>query len=229
MVVDAVVTVTFDVFSALTDSRSGGSAFLDSVVARNGWATTGAQLYDRWDALNKGLHAQVDRWVSFADLSDRAMDAALTELGLPGVNAHRLSSALLESMADWPLWPDVTANALRELGGLRLGLLSNIDNDLLARTAAVRLGVFDPASVVTSQRAQAYKPAARLYERATDLLGPFVHVASSARDVRGAVGAGIRCIRLARPGHTLDAAGPFPQWTVVSITTLRDAVTAAAQ
>jgi 2-haloacid dehalogenase len=223
------MTVTFDVFSALTDSRSGGSAFLDSVVARNGWATTGAQLYDRWDALNKASHARVENWAPFVDLSAHAMEEALTELQLPTAGARQLSSELVASMADWPLWPDVTADSLRDLGNLRLGLLSNIDDDLLAATAVMRLGVFDSKAVVTSQRAQAYKPSPLLYGRATELLGPFVHVASSARDVRGAVSAGIRCIRLARPGHSLDASGPVPQWTVVSITSLRDAVAAALE
>jgi 2-haloacid dehalogenase len=222
-------TVTFDVFSALTDSRSGGSAFLETVVARNGWTTTGTAIYDRWDSLNKASHALVERWIPFVDLSARAMEAALNELELPSAGAGQLSSALLESMADWPLWPDVTAEALRELGELRLGLLSNIDDELVAGTAAMRLDVFDPEAVVTSQSAQSYKPSPLLYERATSLLGPFVHVASSARDVRGAVSAGIRCIRLARPGHSLDTAGPVPRWTVVSIASLHDAVTAAGE
>jgi len=83
--------------------------------------------------------------------------------------------------------------------------------------------------VVTSERARAYKPAAALYAKATELLGPFVHVASSARDVRGAVSAGIRCIRLQRAGHSLDASGPTPRWTVDSITALDDALAAAEE
>ena len=81
----------------------------------------------------------------------------------------------------------------------------------------MRLGVFDPEFVVTSETAR--RTSRRLlYQRATELLGPFVHVASSARDVRGAVSAGIPCIRLQRPGHALDPTGPAPQWTAQSIT-----------
>ncbi len=219
--------VTFDVFSALTDSRSGGAAFLDGIVARNGWPLSGGDIYDRWDALNKELHRAVEQWVSFAELSARAMHAALTNLGMPDDEAPEISSSLLESMTTWPVWPDVTAESLRELGDLRLGLLTNIDDGLLAGTKVMRLGVFEPDLVVTSERAQAYKPSAALYERATKLLGPFVHVASSARDVRGAVSADVRCIRLARPGHAVDPAGPAPLWTVDSVPHLRDAIASA--
>jgi 2-haloacid dehalogenase len=223
------VIVTFDVFSALTDSRTGGSAFLQDIAGRYGWPVDGSAIYDRWDATNKERHRAVQGWVPFAELSAVAMSSALSSLGLPDDSADSTSAELLGSMVDWPLWPDVTAQALQRIGAAGLGLLSNIDDALLADTAVMRLGVFDPALVVTSERARAYKPAAALYAKATELLGPFVHVASSARDVRGAVSAGIRCIRLQRAGHSLDASGPTPRWTVDSITALDDALAAAEE
>lgn len=224
-----VATLTFDVFSALTDSRSGGAAHLAAHAARRGWPRSGEEIYDRWDALNKELHRTIGSWMSFADLSAHAMGAALAELRLPTAEAPRVSEELLESMVDWPLWPDVTAGSLRTLGRWRLGLLTNMDDHLLAGTAVMRLGSFESDLVVTSQRVQAYKPAALMYGRAAELLGPFVHVASSARDVRGALSAKVRCIRLARPGHALDPAGPAPRWTVTVIASLPEAITLAAE
>lgn len=41
-----------------------------------------------------------------------------------------------------------------------------------------------------------------------------MHVASSARDVRGALEAGIPVVRLRRPGHRLDPEGPQPPYEV---------------
>lgn len=171
----------------------------------------------------------VDQWVPFSDLSALALQSAFSELALPAKEAERISRALLESMVDWPLWPDVTSSSLAQLGTTELGLLSNIDDELLAQTAAMRLGVFDPMLVMTSQRAHAYKPAPMLYHRATEILGSFVHVASSARDVRGALDAGIRCVRLARPGHSLDVSGPTPRWTADSVATLGALLAAASE
>ena len=52
------------------------------------------------------------------------------------------------------------------------------------------------------------------YQRATQKIGPFTHVASSARDVRGALEAQLPCIRIARPGHLVDPAGPSPTLTI---------------
>ncbi len=48
-----------------------------------------------------------------------------------------------------------------------------------------------------------------------------VHVATSARDVRGALEAGIPVVRLRRPGHELDPDGPRPAYEVESVDELR--------
>ncbi len=117
-------------------------------------------------------------------------------------------------MAEWPLWPDVAALDPDSWSGLRVGLLSNTDDVLLRPTAAARLPMVDPDLVVTSETLQAYKPATAFYRRARERIGPYVHVAASARDVRGALEAGVPCVRLHRPGHVLDPDGPTPVRTV---------------
>jgi 2-haloacid dehalogenase len=111
---------------------------------------------------------------------------------------------------DWPLWPDVAAQ-LPELGQrYRVGVLSNVDDAIFARTRVAPL--VDDAAVLTSERLRAYKPAPELYLRARERAGgELTHVATSARDVRGALEAGIPVVRLRRPGHTLDPAGPVPR------------------
>ena len=45
-----------------------------------------------------------------------------------------------------------------------------------------------------------------------------MHIAASARDVRGALEAGITTVRLTRPGHSLDAEGPKPRLEVEDAT-----------
>ena len=101
----------------------------------------------------------------------------------------------------------------------RVGLLSNVDDELFARTAAAPL--VDPDVALTSQRLQAYKPHPEIYLRAREALGELVHVAMSARDVRGALEAGISTVRLRRPGHELDPEGPRPAYEVGSMHELR--------
>ena len=201
--------VTFDLFSALIDSRTGGSAVLGRLAVDRGWPMDGERLYDEWDGRNKASQRDLDRWVPFAEHCRRALAAAYADLGLDG-DATADARLLNESVGDWPLWPDVAAQ-LPELGRThRVGVLSNVDDAIFARTAVASL--VDDADVLTSERLQAYKPAPELYLRARERAdGDLIHVATSARDVRGALEAGIRVVRLRRPGHQLDPAGPAPR------------------
>lgn len=202
-------TVTFDVFSALTDSRTGGAVFFGELVRSRSWHRAPEEIFDRWDSHNKRLHLLNEQWAPFSELAEQALTVTYGELGLPDTVAEDCQG-LLASMGQWPLWPDIGPSAFDALAEHRLGLLSNIDDGLLEESTALSLGVFETRWVWTSQRARAYKPSAAFYQRARREMGPYVHVASSARDVRGALGAGVVCVRLRRPGHGLDPNGPQP-------------------
>jgi putative hydrolase of the HAD superfamily len=89
--------------------------------------------------------------------------------------AHRLgwplpesgAGFLAESMPAWPPFPD-TNPALRRLAeaGYRLGILSNVDDDLLAWTRRHLAAFFEV--VVTAEQASSYKPASRHFTMARD-------------------------------------------------------------
>jgi 2-haloacid dehalogenase len=92
----------------------------------------------------------------------------------------------------------------------RVGVLSNVDDAVFVRTRVAPL--VDDADVLTSERLRAYEPAPDIYLRARERAGGrLVHVATSARDVRGALAAGIGVVRLRRPGHRLDPEWATPQ------------------
>jgi len=211
-------TVTFDLFSALIDSRTGGAAAFGRLCRDRRWSVTGAQLYDSWDPLNKAAQRDCPSWVPWREPSTSALHRAYAELGLDGDAAADVEE-LAASMSDWPLWPDVTDGLPRLAAHHRVGLLSNVDDELFARTAAAPL--VDPDVALTSQRLRAYKPHPEIYLRAREALGELVHVATSARDVRGALEAGISTVRLGRPGHELDPEGPRPTYEVGSMHELR--------
>lgn len=217
--------VSFDVFSALIDSRTGGSAFFAGLGNARSWPCTPGAVYDRWDAHNKLLQLRCTRWRSFAELAEEALSTTYRDMNLTG-SARQDSARLLAGMSTWPLWPDVSAEALSRVNGGRLGLLTNIDDGLLEPTAVMRLGVFDPQYVITSQSVRAYKPSAEFYRRGVERMGPLLHVASSSRDVRGALEAGIACVRMDRPGHSVDPAGPQPRVVVGSVLELPGVVSA---
>lgn len=203
------VLVTFDLFSALIDSRLGASAVLDGLAHARGWACDGGTVYDAWDTRNKASQRDEREWIPFAEHCRRALADTYRVLDLSG-DADEDVGVLLRSVGDWPLWPDV-AGGLPEIAVRhRVGVLSNVDDDVFARTRIAALVADD--AVLTSERLRAYKPGREIYRRARERAGgELLHVATSARDVRGALEAGIDVIRLRRPGHLLDPDGPQPE------------------
>ena len=210
-------TVTFDLFSALIDSRAGGSHALQSIADRRGWPVSGETLYDEWDRHNKAAQKACVPWQPWRVPATAALRRTYEVLEV-AVNAADVGAdieAFADSMADWPLWPDVADGLPRLASMARVGLLSNVDDALFARTAAAPF--VDPAAALTSEQLGAYKPHPEIYLRAKARLGDVVHVPTSARDVRGALEAGIPVVRLRRPGHEPDPAGPQPEHEVSSI------------
>jgi 2-haloacid dehalogenase len=200
--------VTFDLFSALIDSRTGASRVLAGIAAEHGWRIDGERLYDEWDRRNKASQRDEPEWIPFAEHCSRSLAATYDELGLTGRPAAD-AALLLGSVSGWPLWPDVAEGLPALARRHRVGILSNVDDDVFARTQVAAL-VRDDA-VLTSERLRAYKPHPEIYRRALDRAdGQLLHVATSARDVRGALEAGIDVVRLRRPGHRLDPDGPAP-------------------
>ncbi|HVI36827.1 MAG TPA: HAD family hydrolase [Gaiellales bacterium] len=210
--------VTFDLFSALLDARTGGSAAFGQIVAAHGWDVAAEELYDRWDAANKASQRDETEWLPFTEHSRRALAAVYADLGLDG-DADADTAVLLGSVGNWPLWPDVEAGLPQLAQRWTVGVLSNVDDVVFARTRVAPLVADD--AVLTSERLRAYKPGREIYRRARERAGDaLVHVATSARDVRGALEAGLDVVRLRRPGHELDPDGPRPERTVASVEAL---------
>jgi 2-haloacid dehalogenase len=219
-----VAWVTFDLFSALIDARTGGSAALSAIAAGHGWDVAGTDLYDEWDTRNKAGQKDIPvgdgaPWISFAEHCRRALAGTYAALGLgTDDEATADTAALLGTLPDWPLWPDVAAALPGIAREHRVGVLSNVDDDLFARTRVAPLveQLSDDGAVLTSQRLGAYKPAAALYRRAAEA-GVDVHVPASARDTRGALEAGLTVVRVRRPGHRVDPEGPQPRHEVADL------------
>ena len=214
------VIVTFDLFSALTDSRTGGSAAFATLAARREWDLTGEEVYDRWDRHNKTLQRTARPPVTFSELSRQALVRTYDELGLGRETVDVDLATIEDSVAEWPLWPDVAGGVRAVAAEHRTGILSNVDEALARTTRAFRL--VEPELLLTSERLGAYKPSADIYRRAAATVAPerLVHVAASARDVRGALEAGVTTVRLVRRGHVLDAEGPQPSLEVEAATDL---------
>ena len=130
--------VTFDLFSALIDSRTGASRILRMISAERRWGIDGERIYDEWDRRNKASQRDEREWIPFAEHCRHALMATYADLGLSGP-AVVDAAMLLGSVAGWPLWPGV-ATGLADIGARhRVGILSNVDDDVFARTKVAAL------------------------------------------------------------------------------------------
>lgn len=212
--------LTFDLFSALIDSRTAAAATLAEIGGRRGWPVSGDAIYDDWDARNKASQKDTAEWVPFAEHCRRALAGTYQALDLRG-DPDADVARLLGGLPDWPLWPDVPDALTNLRAAHRLGVLSNVDDVLFARTQAARF--MDEADVLTSERLHAYKPHPELYRRAL-AAGVDVHVPASARDTRGALEAGMAVVRVRRPGHSVDPSGPQPEREIADLHGLPEAL-----
>lgn len=165
--------ITFDCYGTLIDWEGGAKKTLRSMLEKNpGLLPTEVpleevldQFFQAWERAQWELiHGHYQR---YRDIAREAFVEVAAVHGLPlGVNEGR---AFADSIAGWKPFPDTVA-ALRKLQqhGLRLGIISNIDDEILAATVKL-LGV-DFALKMTAQQSQAYKPSSVPFQRALEKL-----------------------------------------------------------
>jgi 2-haloalkanoic acid dehalogenase type II len=169
--------VTFDCYGTLIDWERGiAAAFLGAGRA------DGATL-DRGDVLRE--YAELEPIVEAE--AYRSYREVLTETArrvaerLDWRLAPERARFLPESLPEWPPFPDANP-ALERLAaaGYRLGILSNVDDDLLAGTLRHFTVRFD--LLVTAQQVGSYKPAPGHFLTARERIGPhrWLHAAQSA-------------------------------------------------
>jgi 2-haloalkanoic acid dehalogenase type II len=163
--------VTFDCYGTLIDWESGiYAAFRDAA---------GADL-DRAAVLRAyAEHEPVAEQPPFRPYREVLADVAQRVAKALGIDV-RDPSFLADSLPAWQPFPDTNA-ALERLraAGYRLGILSNVDDDLLRETRKHFTAGFD--LVITAQQVRSYKPGHAHFLAARAAIGgaPWLHAAES--------------------------------------------------
>lgn len=168
--------VTFDCYGTLVDWEGGiASAFLRE-AAEDGIVLERRRVLAAYHELEPQIEAVAYR--AYRDVQAVTAMRVAQRLGWP-LTADR-ALFLSESLPHWEPFPDTNA-ALRDLAsaGHRLGILSNVDDDLLAETQRHFTVSFDV--VVTAQQVRSYKPAHGHFEEARRRIGNarWLHAAQS--------------------------------------------------
>ena len=191
--------LTFDCYGTLIDWESGIRSFFQSLPG----VSDAPSLVAEWEEVQfRMIQGPYRRYREI--LADSLRDT-LSARGLP--YRPELGGEFAEALTRWTPFPD-TNPALEKLRsmGLRLGIISNIDDDLLARTVRHFSVSFD--LLVTAEQSGAYKPNASSFRVALDKIGRpasvVTHVAFGDRyDLATARDCGMQVVFVNRSGKRI--------------------------
>jgi 2-haloalkanoic acid dehalogenase type II len=168
--------ITFDCYGTLIDWEYGISTAFAAAAAQDGQHLDRTQVLQAYAELEPRIEAE----------SYRRYRDVLTETAQQVAACFRWSLSreramfLAESLPSWPAFAD-TNRALERLvaAGYSLGILSNVDDDLLAGTCHHFTVPFD--LIITAQQVGSYKPAHRHFTEAGQRIGGkrWLHAAQS--------------------------------------------------
>jgi len=193
--------VSFDCYGTLVDWESGICAAVDEVLGAHGECRSRAEIL----ALFSDIEPRVQKSETYLTYR-RVLRQVTAEMGNAlGIRCNEAElDCLADSLADWPVFPEVR-EALQALQTrYKLAVISNVDDALFAGTAEALKVDFD--AVVTAEQARSYKPSRRTFDLAAARMGvekdAWLHVAESLfHDIGPANRLGIASVWVSREGR----------------------------
>lgn len=211
--------VTFDCYGTLVDWERGIRDAFRRAAAEDGVRIDEEAAVATYAILEPVV--EQERYRSYRDVLGETAARVAHAVGWP--LARERAGFLAASLPSWTPFPD-TNPALERLraAGLRLGILSNVDDALLEATR--RRFTVDFDLIITAAQVRAYKPAPAHFEAARQRLGAqrWLHAAqSSFHDIVPANAMGIPTAWINRHGQTAPPGG-HPTIELRTLTELAD-------
>ena len=169
--------LTFDCYGTLIDWEAGILAALRAVLDAHGAGAGDEALLTTYAGFEAA--AEAGPYLPYREVLAQSLRGVSASLGVEPTAAE--VQGFSESVGDWPAFADSAVALARLARRFRLGVVTNCDTDLFARSNA-KLGVrFD--WVITAEQLGSYKPNPRNLELARERIGGPVerhlHVAQS--------------------------------------------------
>jgi len=168
--------LTFDCFGTLIDWEAGITKVLVQFRDAHGIDAGDDDLLQTYSRAE--THAQLRPYRPYREVLRDVMRGVAAHYGVEGGFDE---NALVASLPTWQPFADTVAALSALKRRFRLGIISNIDDDLFAPVAETLEVEFD--WVVTAQQAQAYKPSLKVFRHALQVMDVpmqrVVHVAQS--------------------------------------------------
>ncbi len=218
--------ITFDCYGTLIDWEAGLLAAFKPILARHAVKASDEKVLRLWARFEKAEES--GPWRPYREVMRWVVLHAGMALGFRPSPSE--CDSVLRSLGGWPAFPDTVAALRRLKRRYGLGVISNIDDALFAKTAKTLRVPFD--WVVTAEQARSYKPAKKNFELALRRIGlpkgRILHAAQSRfHDIRTAKALGLATVWVNRRhaqkgGGATPGAAVTPDWVVPNLKTLAD-------
>ena len=222
-----VSVITFDCYGTLIDWETGIWEAFRSAAASDGFRLDREEVVRAYHAIEPLVESGTYR--PYRDVLRETARRVAADCGWT-ISAER-AAFLPESLSAWPPFTDTNPSLERLARHWRLGILSNVDEDLLAGTLSHLDVDFD--FYVTADRVESYKPDLAHFEAARPFVGNstgWPHAAQSLfHDVAPANTVGLPVVWVNRKAQRRPADGPLPDHEVPDLATLADWLIAARE
>jgi 2-haloacid dehalogenase/putative hydrolase of the HAD superfamily len=209
--------ITFDCYGTLIDWEAGIISAFQSEAAKDHVELRGDQIIGAYAGEEPVVESAPYR--SYREVLAETARRVAAKLGW-NLPAER-DGFLAASLPKWQPFPDTNPALERLARRFKLGILSNIDDDLLTATRKHFTADFD--LIVTAQQVKSYKPGLAHFKEAIVRAGEkrLLHAAQSYfHDVVPTRKLGIPVVWINRKGSRVEPAGPVPTYEVRTLAEL---------
>lgn len=185
--------ITFDCYGTLIDWEKGiRNAFHNAILKTGGDPGLESKASEAYEEEERRVQKEKPH-ILYREVLSKTSLAVARKIGWKLPEAE--STFLARDLPHWTPFPDTNPSLTRLARKHTLGILSNVDNDLLSRTVRHFTSPFEIK--ITAENVRSYKPAFGHFEEARRIIGDrgWVHVAGSQyHDIEPAVKLGIRAV-----------------------------------
>ncbi len=213
--------LTFDCYGTLVDWGSGIVDYLQPLLRSHDLKVSDRRLLILFSELEPQVQSGGGR---YAEVLREVLRRISARLGF--APSEDDLEGFAQSVGDWKPFPD-TVDALSRLAErFDLAIISNVDNDLFARTNRL-LGV-SFAHIITAQDVGLYKPDRAMFDAALATLGEgggVLHVAQSLfHDIAPASTLGLDTVWIRRGQNAAKVVEARPTWSYATLGNFADAI-----
>jgi 2-haloacid dehalogenase len=196
---ESIRLITFDCYGTLIDWENGMLAALRPLFSRDGHSVPDTRLLEMYGEIEAELES--GPYLAYRQVLAKTAQEIGRQMSI--VVSPEQGAAFADSLTLWKPFMD-TVPALQSLAKrFRLGIISNVDDELFAETRK-KLAPVEFDFVVTAQQVKSYKPSHRNFEEAVRRSGlskdQVLHAGQSLyHDVAPANALGIRNVWVNRP------------------------------